>query len=63
MKFSQNGVYIESYSKCPNCGGLMYENAPEDRAKQVKYDKKTYCSQRCVEWTIDREARRGVREG
>jgi len=63
MKFSQNGLYIESYSKCPNCGDLMYENAPEDRAKQVKYDSKTYCSQRCVNWTIDREARRAKQEG
>ena len=37
MKFSQNGLYIESYSKCPNCGGLMYENAPEDRANILLY--------------------------
>ncbi|MDR5652448.1 hypothetical protein [Ruixingdingia sedimenti] len=63
MKFSANGFYIESYSKCPNCGVLMYENSAEDRAKQVRHEGKTYCSQRCVDWTLDREARRATQAG
>jgi N-methylhydantoinase B len=58
MKFSQNGLYIESYSKCPNCGNLMYENSAADRANLVVHDKETYCSQRCVDWKLDRDRRR-----
>ena len=29
-----------------------------DREKLVKYDNQTYCSQRCVDWKIDRDRRR-----
>ncbi|MFC0218199.1 N-methylhydantoinase B [Pseudochelatococcus lubricantis] len=62
MKFSQNGFYIESYSKCPNCGQLMYEDAEADRARRVTHEGKTYCSRRCVDWKLDREARHAAAE-
>jgi hypothetical protein len=60
MKFSQNGLYIESYAKCPNCGVLIYESSAADRAKLVTYEGVTYCSQRCVDWKIDRDKRRAA---
>ncbi len=60
MKFSANGYYIESYSKCPNCGVLMYANATEDAAKRVEHDDQTYCSQRCVDWSLARDKRRAA---
>lgn len=58
MKFSQNRLYIESYCKCANCGQLIYVDSKSDQEKTVKYDKQTYCSQRCVDWKIDRDQRR-----
>ncbi|WP_334175031.1 hypothetical protein [Pseudoxanthobacter sp.] len=61
MKFSQNGFYIESYSKCPNCGRLMYENDAADREGQVTFEGETYCSARCVDWKVDRDIRHGLR--
>lgn len=63
MKFSQNGFYIESYTKCPNCGVLMYEDSAEDRANLVVHEGTKYCSQRCVDWKIDRDARRAGKAG
>ncbi|WP_272008782.1 hypothetical protein [Roseovarius sp. ZX-A-9] len=63
MKFSANGYYIESYQKCPNCGVLMYANSEEDRKKRVEHEDKTYCSQRCVDWSIAREKRRASAAG
>jgi N-methylhydantoinase B len=62
MKFSANGYYIESYQKCPNCGILMYANAEEDKAKRVEHNGEIYCSQRCVDWSMDRDARRAKAE-
>jgi hypothetical protein len=61
MKFSQNGLYIESYSKCANCGVLIYENFAEDARKKVQHEGKTYCSQECVDWKTARDARRAAR--
>ena len=63
MKFSQNGLYIESYTKCSNCGVLIYESSAADRAELVKHEGQTYCSQRCVDWKIDREKRRAALAG
>jgi N-methylhydantoinase B len=60
MKFSQNKLYIESYQKCPNCGNLMYEDSAADRAALVVHGTETYCSQRCVDWKIDRDKRRAA---
>jgi N-methylhydantoinase B len=60
MKFSQNGFYIESYTKCANCGVLVYESVAEDQANKVELDGATYCSQWCVDWKAARDARKGV---
>lgn len=60
MKFSQNRLYIESYRKCPNCGNLMYEDSAADRANLVVYENENYCSQRCVDWKLDRDRRRAA---
>lgn len=59
MKFSQNGLYIESYSKCANCGVLIYEDSQADQAKKVEHEGKGYCSQWCVDWKVARDERRG----
>ena len=58
MKFSQNRLYIESYTKCANCGNLIYADSEADRARLVIHDKQSYCSQRCLDWKIDRDRRR-----
>lgn len=55
MKFSQNGLYIESYTKCTNCGVLIY-----DKTDKVTLgpDNAPYCSSWCVDWKRDRDQRR-----
>jgi hypothetical protein len=58
MKFAKNRMYIESYTKCPNCGILIYENAVATNADTVSVAGARYCSTWCVEW----EAARGARE-
>ncbi|MFX3653909.1 MAG: hypothetical protein ACN6IW_00250 [Paracoccaceae bacterium] len=60
MKFSGNRFYIESYTKCANCGTLVYDDLPEDKARKVVADGATYCSQWCVDWAQEREARRAA---
>ncbi|KQU94674.1 hypothetical protein ASD00_22505 [Ensifer sp. Root31] len=60
MKFSQNGLYIESYTKCANCGVLIYENSAEDSRKKTVHAGNTYCAQECVDWKIGRDIRRGT---
>lgn len=57
MKFSLNGLYIESYTKCANCGVLIYEASAEDAARKKVHEGNTYCSQECVDWKIARDAR------
>ena len=48
MKFSGNGLYIEEYVKCKNCGYLIYE---ADMNKTVKDEKNNlFCSQWCSDW-------------
>jgi hypothetical protein len=54
MKFSQNGLYIERYIKCTNCGVLIYEATSKN---QVHHDGEIYCSQWCVDWKIKRDQR------
>ncbi|MDH0572772.1 MULTISPECIES: hypothetical protein [Pseudomonas] len=54
MKFSENGLYIERYVKCANCGVLIY---PQDADKKVKIDHKELCSDWCVTWAAEREKR------
>ncbi|MFN3261090.1 MAG: hypothetical protein ACE37J_11075 [Pikeienuella sp.] len=60
MKFSQNRFYIESYVKCANCGTLVYDDSPEDQARKVTLEGATFCSQWCVDWKHEREARRAA---
>lgn len=61
MKFSQNRFYVEAYVKCANCGVLVYDDSPEDQAKRVVVGDTVFCSQWCVDWKRDREARRAAR--
>lgn len=57
MKFSQNGLYIERYLKCVNCGVLIYEGeAGEKGARELNGD--LFCSAWCVDWARLRQARR-----
>ena len=58
MKFSQNGLYIESYTKCANCGVLIYESSAVDASKKVVADGDTFCSAWCLDWKKQRDARR-----
>ncbi|MFQ1061434.1 hypothetical protein [Bordetella trematum] len=58
MKFSQNGLYIERYLKCANCGVLIYEGTEDDDTKRVEPDGRLFCSAWCVDWAHEREARR-----
>jgi N-methylhydantoinase B len=55
MKFSENGLYIERYIKCGNCGVLIYEKEGQGLLTQ---DDVTYCSQWCIDWKIARGVRR-----
>ena len=54
MKFSENGLYIERYVKCVNCGVLIYDKDAKD--KQTR-DGKDLCSDWCVQWSRNRLAR------
>ncbi len=60
MKISQTGLYIESYSKCANCGVLIYENSAEDAKKMRRHENRIFCSEECVDWMTAREARRAA---
>ena len=56
MKFSGNGLYIEKYVKCVNCGVIIYET---DLPKSVDVgDGKVYCGQWCVNWAESRAERK-----
>ena len=52
MKFSGNGLYIEEYVKCANCGYLIYET---DLDKSIKVGSKLFCSEWCNDWHDERE--------
>jgi hypothetical protein len=58
MKFSQNGLYIEKYVKCANCGTLIYSNDSEQQKQAIKKDDQILCSQWCVDWAEARRQRR-----
>lgn len=58
MKFAQNRLYIEAYDKCPNCGLLLYEEPSGGVNGAVTFEGKLFCSQWCVDWTVDRRRRR-----
>jgi hypothetical protein len=55
MKFSENGLYIERYIKCGNCGVLIYEKEGQEILTREDV---TYCSQWCIDWKMAREERR-----
>jgi hypothetical protein len=57
MKFAKNRLYIESYTKCPNCGILIFEDSATSMKQTVLADGKRYCSSWCVDWEKDRAAR------
>jgi hypothetical protein len=55
MKFSENGLYIERYIKCGNCGVLIYQRADPELLTD---DGETYCSAWCIDWKNSRKERR-----
>ncbi len=57
MKFAKNRLYIESYTKCPNCGILIFEDSKQNMEQTILIDDKLYCSSWCVSWERDRAAR------
>ena len=59
MKFSENGLYIERYIKCGNCGVLIYQLEGQEI---LTHDGVTYCSRWCIDWKIAREQRRAKLE-
>lgn len=54
MKFAESGYYIESYSKCDNCGVLLYDDGikPADEA----LSELVFCTQWCVAWHAQKAA-------
>jgi len=53
MRFSANGLYVERYVKCRNCGILIYENDKD----QVKTEAGVqYCSPWCQNYDAKRES-------
>ena len=48
MKFSGNGLYIEEYIKCQNCGYLIYETELD---KTIEDNKENIF---CSKWCLDR---------
>lgn len=57
MRFAKNRLYVESYTKCPNCGVLIFENAAKPMTDAVTSGGTKYCSAWCVEWESARHAR------
>jgi hypothetical protein len=57
MRFAKNRLYIESYTKCPNCGILIYEDSAQSMEGTKLIDGKLYCSSWCVDWQRSRAAR------
>lgn len=53
MRFSENGLYIEKYLKCANCGLLVY-------GAGVTKERALYCSDWCVEWAARRAKEDGL---
>tara|TARA_B100000700_G_C14840765_1_gene759129 strand:+ start:406 stop:591 length:186 start_codon:yes stop_codon:yes gene_type:complete len=56
MKFSGNGLYIEEYTKCDNCGYLIYE---ADLDKVVKSEsEQLFCSEWCQNWFLSKKSKK-----
>lgn len=62
MKFAKNGLYIESYIKCTNCGILIYETSKQAAMEAKHIDGEIYCSSWCIDWETDRRTRLGAQE-
>jgi hypothetical protein len=58
MRFAKNRLYIESYTKCPNCGILIFEDSKRNMQETKLIEGKLYCSDWCVTWERDRASRR-----
>ncbi len=54
MKFAPNKLYIEQYTKCANCGMLIYDR---ERAQSIDMNGRLFCSAWCVDWYEKRERR------
>ncbi len=54
MRFAQNGLYIEQYLKCCNCGVLIYEK----NHTHIETAEGLFCSAWCQDWKKARDARR-----
>ena len=54
MKFSENGFYVEYYTKCATCGTLIYH---QEIQELLTSDGLFYCSQWCIDWKKARDAR------
>ena len=50
MKFSANGLYIEEYRKCANCGYLIYETDMENAV--TSSNSQLFCSKWCLDWKM-----------
>ena len=55
MRFAGNGLYVEEYVKCANCGILIYE--PDLPSSVEVEDRGLFCSQWCVDWADARQKR------
>ena len=53
MRFAQNGLYIEAYLKCANCGLLIFDK----NNTHIMHNDKRYCSQWCIDWSDGRAER------
>jgi len=57
MRFAKNRLYIESYTKCPNCGILIFEDSKQNMQETKLIEGKLYCSSWCVNWERERASR------
>ncbi|MCM2476387.1 hypothetical protein HGO38_23260 [Rhizobium sp. CG5] len=55
MKFGTNKLYIESYTKCRNCGALIYEAKMADA---IKRGGEIFCEAWCADWAQARAERK-----
>jgi len=61
MRFAKNRLYIETYTKCPNCGILIFEDSKQNMQETKLVDGKLYCSSWCVNWEQERALRNQAR--
>ncbi len=49
MRFAKNRLYIESYTKCPNCGILIYEEL------KAEYGRDETCRRQALLFNVVRQ--------